>query len=142
MLFRSKILNHRIGTHVYYCGPEGMIQDFTRAAKSYGYPSFNIHLERFAPPIKKESHPFSVKLKSSGKQLDVPADSSLLDVLHQNEIKVPYSCRIGGCGTCEVRVAEGEIVHFDSFLTEEQQVANQTMLSCVSRGKGRLVLNI
>ena len=141
-LLPDHLLNHRIGTHVYFCGPERMIQDFTTAAKTYGYPSFNLHYERFAAPSMKEQHAFQVTLKSSGKQLEVPANSSLLDVLLQNEVQVPYSCTVGGCGTCEVKVAEGEIVHFDSFLTEEQQSSNQTMLSCVSRGKGRLVLNI
>lgn len=138
----TQLLKHRIGTHVYFCGPENMIQDFTLAAKTYGYPSFNIHFERFAPPPKKDHHAFQVKLTRSDKQLEVPATSSLLDVLLQNGIKIPYSCRVGGCGTCEVKVVEGEIVHFDSFLTEEQQCSNQTMLCCVSRGKGGLVLNI
>jgi ferredoxin-NADP reductase len=133
---------HRIGTHVYFCGPEKMIQEFTIAAKTYGYPSFNIHFERFAPPFKKDQQMFHVELNQSGKQLEIPANVSLLDVLLQNGVKVPYSCRVGGCGTCEVKVEAGEVVHFDSFLTEEQQCSNQTMLSCVSRGKGKLVLNI
>jgi dimethylamine monooxygenase subunit B len=141
-LIPSQLLKHRIGTHVYFCGPENMIQEFTNEAKGFGYPSFNIHFERFAPPFKKEQKEFHIKLKSSGKQLEVPANSSLLDVLLQNGIKVPYSCRVGGCGTCEVKVTEGEIVHFDSFLTEEQHCAGKTMLSCVSRGKGELLINL
>ncbi|MED4586581.1 PDR/VanB family oxidoreductase [Brevibacillus choshinensis] len=141
-LLPTQLLNHRIGTHVYFCGPESMIQDFKIAAKTFGYPSFNIHLERFAPPPKKEQHAFQVNLKRSDTQLEVPANSSLLDVLLQNGIKIPYSCRVGGCGTCEIKVEEGQIIHFDSFLSEEQQCSKQTMLSCVSRGKGRLVLDI
>lgn len=136
------LLDHRIGTHVYFCGPERMIQDFTSAAKSYGYPSFNIHLERFAPQVKREQKPFSVYLQRSGKQFEVTAKASLLDVLRKNGINVPYSCRVGGCGTCEVKVAEGEVIHCDSFLTEEQRRSKGIMLSCVSRGKGRLVLDL
>jgi dimethylamine monooxygenase subunit B len=138
----TQMLDHRIGTHVYFCGPENMIQDFTMAAKEYGYPSFNIHYERFAPPSKKDHEAFQVQLKRTGQHLDVPANSSLLEVLLQHGIKIPYSCRAGGCGTCEVKVEEGDILHFDSFLTEAQQGSNETMLSCVSRGKGNLVLNI
>lgn len=134
--------NHRIGTHVYFCGPEKMIQEFTSAAKGFGYPAFNVHYERFAPPVRKDSVPFGITLNQSGKHLIVPADQSLLDVLRQNGIAVPYSCRVGGCGTCEVKVAEGEIDHYDSFLTEDQQRSNRAILSCVSRGKGNLVLDI
>ncbi|WP_243450061.1 PDR/VanB family oxidoreductase [Neobacillus terrae] len=141
-LLPTQLLNHRIGTHVYFCGPENLIQDFTTAAKSYGYPSFNIHAERFAPPQKKEQQAFQVKIKRSGKQLDIPVNSSLLEVLLQHGINVPFSCRAGGCGTCEVRVVKGQIDHYDSFLTEEEQRSNHMMLSCVSRGKGRLVLDL
>ena len=138
----THLLDHRIGTHVYFCGPENMIQEFTMAAKTYGYPSGNIHFERFAPPAKKEQQAFKVYLQQHGKQLEVTANSSLLDTLLQNGIQVPYSCRVGGCGTCEIKVEEGEIAHFDSFLTEAQQCSQRTMLSCVSRGKGSLVLDI
>lgn len=141
-LLSSQLMNHRIGTHVYFCGPENMIQDFTIAAKKYGYPSFNIHSERFAPPSKKDHNQFQVNLKRSDTQFLIPADSSLLDIFLQNGIKIPYSCRVGGCGTCEVKVMDGDIVHFDSFLTEEQKHSNRTMLCCVSRGKGSLVLDI
>ncbi|MFE1629039.1 PDR/VanB family oxidoreductase [Brevibacillus reuszeri] len=138
----TQFLNHRIGSHVYFCGPENMIQDFTIAAKTYGYPSFHIHFERFAPMPIKEKQAFHIKMKKSNTELEVPANSSLLEVLLQNGIKIPYSCRVGGCGTCEVKVADGEVIHFDSFLSEEQQRSNQTMLCCVSRGKGRLILDI
>jgi dimethylamine monooxygenase subunit B len=136
------LMDHRIGTHVYFCGPEKMIQEFSSAAISFGYPAFNIHSERFAPPVKKDAVPFAITLKQSGKYLEVPAENSLLEVLRQNGVDVPYSCRVGGCGTCEVKVAEGEIHHYDSFLTDEQRRFNNTMLSCVSRGKGDVVLDI
>jgi dimethylamine monooxygenase subunit B len=136
------LMDHRIGTHVYFCGPEKMIKDFTSAAKSYGYPAYNVHFERFAPPVKKDAVPFGITLKQSGKQLEVPEESSLLDVLRQDGIDIPYSCRVGGCGTCEVKVANGEIDHYDSFLTDEQRDSNRTMLSCVSRGKGNLILDL
>lgn len=141
-LTANSLKNHRIGTHVYFCGPDKMIQEFTSAAESYGYPKFNVHYERFAPPEKKDAVPFGITLKQSGKQLEVPEESSLLDVLRQNGIDIPYSCRVGGCGTCEVKVAEGGIDHYDSFLTEEQRDSNRTMLSCVSRGKGNLTLDL
>lgn len=136
------LMDHGIGTHVYFCGPESLIQDFTQAAKAYGYPSHNVHFERFESPKHKEQQPFQVVLKESEKQLEVSEDVSLLEVLLQNGMKVPYSCRVGGCGTCEVKVIEGEITHLDRFLTDEQRYSNQVILPCVSRGIGRLVLDL
>ncbi len=136
------LVNHRIGTHVYFCGPEDMIHDFTEAARSYGYPSLNVHYERFALPQKKERNLFQVELKRSGLQLDVPPEHSLLEVLLEAGIRAPHSCRVGGCGTCEISVLEGQIDHYDVFLTEEQRCSQQMMLTCISRGQGKLVLDI
>ncbi|WLR55181.1 PDR/VanB family oxidoreductase [Mesobacillus subterraneus] len=136
------LMEHQIGTHVYFCGPEKMIQEFKSAAKSYGYPAFNIHFELFAPPVKRDTVPFRITLNQSGKHLEVPAERSMLDVLRESGIDVPYSCKVGGCGTCEVKVAEGEIDHYDSFLTDEQRRSNETMLSCISRGKGNVLIDL
>ena len=95
------------------------------SAKTYGYPPFHVHFERFAPRPMKEQHAFQIRMKRKETELEVPANATLLDVLLQNVIKIPYSCRVGGCGTCEIKVTEGEIVHFDSFLSEEQHCVSK-----------------
>jgi ferredoxin-NADP reductase len=137
------LLTHRIGTHMYVCGPEQMIAQFTETARSYGYPPNSIHFERFTPQIPKQRHPFQVTLQKDGRTLEVPADQSVLDVLQKAGIKVRSSCRVGACGTCEIPVISGEIDHFDTFLTESERESNRTMLCCVSRARSsRLVLDL
>lgn len=131
----SLLLTHRIGTHMYVCGPEQMIVQFTEAAADYGYPAHSIHFERFTPQNSKHAHPFQVILEKSGKELEVSADETLLDVLQSAGIQVPYSCRVGVCGTCEVSVHSGEIDHFDSLLNDSERCSNRTMLICVSRAR-------
>ncbi|MEW9671408.1 2Fe-2S iron-sulfur cluster-binding protein [Ammoniphilus sp. 3BR4] len=139
----TSLLDHRIGTHVYFCGPDGMIREFTDAAKDFGYPPSSIHWERFAPPRPKTSHAFQVELARSGKVLDVPADRPILDVLLHAGVRLPYSCKVGGCGTCETKIVEGEADHQDSFLSEELKRGNSVMLPCVSRAKGeKIVLDL
>lgn len=70
-------------------------------------------------------------------------NQTLLDALLEAGIKAPYSCRVGRCGTCEQKVAEGAIDHYDSFLSEKQKKAQNVILSCVSRAKsGKLVIEI
>jgi ferredoxin len=73
--------------------------------------------------------------------LSVPPDRSILDVAEEAGLLVLSSCREGTCGTCELRIAEGEADHRDSVLSAEEQAAGQTMMICVSRAKtARLVL--
>lgn len=141
-LIPSALLEHHIGTHVYFCGPESFIDQFAKAASQYGYPKSSIHTERFTPPVPKKLNSFLVEL-ASGEEVRVEKDQTLLHSLIQSGIHVPYSCQVGRCGTCEVKVLEGEVDHYDQFLNEEQKKVNKTMLTCVSRAKSeRLVLDL
>lgn len=138
----ASLLEHRIGTHAYFCGPESFISDFTEAALRFGYPHSSIHLERFAPPVLKEAKPFIAQF-ANGKCVEVPVERTLLEALLEAGIKIPYSCRVGSCGTCELKVLEGGIDHYDSFLSEEQKREQNVILSCVSRGNSeRLILDL
>jgi dimethylamine monooxygenase subunit B len=131
-----------VGTHVYFCGPESMVKEYTEAAKSYGYPEQNIHFELFTPPDFGPKQAFEVELKKSNKVLEIPEGEDLLDVLLANNIDAPYSCKIGGCGSCLIDVKDGEVDHRDVFLTDSER-DNKVILTCVSRAKsGRLVLDL
>jgi ferredoxin-NADP reductase len=135
--------NQPIGTHVYFCGPETMVKDYAEAAKSYGYPEKSIHFELFTPPDMGPMQPFEVKLNNSNKVLQVPEGKSLLDILLKHNIDAPYSCKIGGCGSCQVEVIEGEVDHRDVFLTDSEREESNVILTCVSRGKsGCLTLDL
>lgn len=132
-------LTERLGTPVaravvYACGPARLLEalDATMA----GWPRGSLHVERFeakvlGPPVWSE--PFEVDLMMSGLTVTVPPGRSILDVVEENGIVVPSSCRVGTCGTCEVAVVDGEIEHRDSVLSPEEQDANRTMMPCVSR---------
>ncbi|MCH6269254.1 PDR/VanB family oxidoreductase [Neobacillus citreus] len=132
-----------IGTHVYFCGPETMVRQYSEAAKAYGYPEKSIHFELFTPPDMGPMHPFDVKLNKSNMVLQVPEGENLLDVLLKHNIDAPYSCKIGGCGTCQIDVLEGEVDHRDIFLTDKEKQEKNVILCCISRAKkGPLVLDL
>ncbi|MCM3719907.1 PDR/VanB family oxidoreductase [Fictibacillus phosphorivorans] len=138
----SSLEEHPIGTHVYFCGPDTFISDLTGSAYQLGYPPSAVHMERFTPPQPKEMKPFHVQL-TDGTLIQVSKDQTLLEALLNNGVKAPYSCRVGRCGTSELQVIEGEIAHYDSFLSEEQKRDQSRILTCVSRAKSELlVLNV
>lgn len=138
----TSLLHHSIGTHVYFCGPESFISSFREAAQGIGYPGSSVHFEHFTPMQPKEPIAFQAQL-TSGKTVNVSKGKTLLEALLEAGVKAPYSCQAGRCGTCELDVLEGEIDHYDSFLSEEQKNSQKVMLTCVSRAKsGCLVLDI
>ena len=86
---------------------------------------------------------FEVHLQKSGQTLKVGKEQSILNALQDAGYEVPFSCSQGVCGTCLTRVIEGVPDHKDSYLTPEEQAANDQFTPCCSRAKtARLVLDL
>jgi ferredoxin-NADP reductase len=138
------LLEHQpLGTHLYVCGPEAMIHFITDRARHAGWPVENVHSEQFlAPP---SGQPFVVRLQKSKKEITVGEHQSILEALEANNVDANFLCRGGACGQCETSVceAEGELLHNDHYLSEEERRSGKKIMICVSRFKGReLVLDL
>ncbi len=129
-------------THLYCCGPASMMGAFRDAAAAES--SDRIHLEYFRPVENVAPRgAFEVVLAQSGRVVQVPAGSSILDALIMSGIDAPYSCYEGLCGTCETRVLEGIPDHRDSLLTEAAKASHKTIIICCSGSRSqRLVLDL
>jgi len=126
------------GTHVYCCGPTGLMHAVQEA--SVHWPLGRVHFEFFAadPDVPEEpSTAFEVEIASSGDVYQVPPDKSILDVLLENGHDIDSSCEEGLCGTCIVDVLEGEPDHRDFVLDDEEKESNQLITVCCSRAKSR-----
>jgi vanillate O-demethylase ferredoxin subunit len=133
------------GTHLYVCGPKGFMDHVLETAEQLGWPADQVHREYFAAaPVSHDADaPFEIQLGSSGQVLAVPADKSVLQVLMEHDIDIPYSCEDGVCGTCLTRVLEGEPDHRDMFMTPAEHAENDQFTPCCSRSRSkRLVLDI
>jgi vanillate O-demethylase ferredoxin subunit len=122
------------GTHVYVCGPPGLISAVRNAAREW--PQGTVHFELFGAVradvgSAAENRPFDVHLKRRNLTLHVPADRSILDVLAANGVRVRTVCNDGFCGTCTTRYVGGNVEHRDGVLDEE---GRKSMIQvCVSR---------
>lgn len=131
-------------TLIYCCGPEPLMTAVQAATQ--GWPPGSVRFEWFRPrrsPSDEPGDSFEVVCQASGVTVTVPADKSVLDALFEAGLEVPSSCQQGICGTCETRVICGEVDHRDSILSDGERAANQSMMICVSRSRGRrLVLDL
>lgn len=152
------------GAVAYACGPGGLLGALLAAAETWPAPDA-LHVERFvadpagvsggvasvepaidgsgAGATPAESGTFTVEL-NDGTALEVPADQSILQTLEDHGYAPLNSCREGICGTCETGVIFGDVDHRDGLLSEDEKVASDTMMICVSRACGgcRLRLDI
>ncbi|MFN3823407.1 MAG: PDR/VanB family oxidoreductase [Pseudorhodobacter sp.] len=129
-----------IGTHLYICGPKGMIDWVRSTAESMGWPPAALHHEEFLAP--GTGLPFAVELAATGRTITVGTTQSLLEAMEAAGVDAPYLCRGGACGQCETRVirADGTILHRDHWLTEADHAAGDRIMPCVSRFEGRTLV--
>ncbi len=129
-----------IGTHLYVCGPKGMIAWVLSTAERMGWPKQALHSEEFIAP--GTGLPFTVELAASGKTITVGTTQSLLEAMEAAGVDAPYLCRGGACGQCETAVVrcDGTILHRDHWLTPEEQAEGRKIMPCVSRFEGKTLV--
>jgi len=128
--------------HLYCCGPGPMLEAFKAATANW--PEQQVHIEYFtaAEPAALAGN-YVVRLARSGKEFVIPPGKSILTVLREAGLDVPYSCEEGVCGTCETAVISGVPDHRDSLLTDKERATNATMMICCSGSKSeRLILDL
>ncbi|MBB4817785.1 ferredoxin-NADP reductase [Pseudomonas alcaligenes] len=129
--------------HLYVCGPPALIDATLATARAAGIAEARLHWERFsaAPQV---GHAFTLVLARSGRELRVEAGTSILTTIQRaRAAPVESLCRAGICGSCETRILEGEALHLDQYLSDDEKAAQRTLMLCVSRARGeRLVLDL
>lgn len=123
------------GTHLYVCGPAGLIDAAFAAARRHGWPDARLHREYFgaAPEARADDAAFEVELGGTGRRIRVEPEQTVLDALTAAGIDVPRSCEQGVCGTCLTRVLSGTPDHRDAFLGDQERAGNDCFLPCCSR---------
>ena len=133
------------GVHVYVCGPKGFMDLVLSTARSAGWPEVQLHSEFFGADVVHSASDaaFTVKIASTGQEIQVPADQTVVQALQQAGVDIPIACEQGVGGTCLTRVLEGIPDHKDMYLTPEEQAANDQFTPCCSRSKSaRMILDI
>jgi hypothetical protein len=102
----------------------------TKPARVYGAGAAEEEIEPF------EQHESVVAIDWAGQPFKGNNQQILLEQLEQQGIRVPYSCRAGICGSCRVRLLEGEV----KALKKSAVGADGTILccSCVPAGDVKL----
>lgn len=132
------------GTAVYCCGPAGLLDAIETHCATW--PDGSLHTERFIAAQSGSTDgdsQFEVVLAKQDRSFTVEPGVSILKTLESGGVDVPSACQQGMCGTCEQIIVEGTPDHRDEILTDEERLAGQYILICVSRCHGdRLVLDL
>lgn len=128
-------------SRLYFCGPQRMMDEALRETRAAGIGSEDVHFEAFAADTGGD--PFeAVVANKSDTTVKVGGEESLLEALQRlfGTDEVPSSCEVGNCGTCKIKLKSGRVEHRGTGLLDEDKAGN--LLSCVSRGIGRITIEL
>lgn len=128
-------------SRLYFCGPQRMMDEALRETGAAGISPEEVHFEAFAADTGGD--PFeAVVANKNDAVVKVSREESLLEALQRRfgVDEVPSSCEVGNCGTCKVKLKAGRIEHRGTGLPDQDKAAS--LLSCVSRGVGRITIEL
>lgn len=118
------------------------------ALEELGVDRKQIKQERFgvpkiipAPPADQPPVGVAEFLRSAIK-CDIPPGLTVLEVAEKNGIAIPYSCRLGQCGTCATKLTGGTVRMASEVGLSDELRAQGYVLPCVSRAQGDIKLDV
>lgn len=128
-------------THIYCCAPQPLMEQLNRQCQNL--PSITWHQEAFASQsthlISDDS--FELYLSLSDQRLRVAPGRSILATLTEAGIEIDSACEQGICGSCLVPWRDGEPIHRDQCLDEEER-EQYIALCCAGCRSKSLTLDI
>jgi 3-ketosteroid 9alpha-monooxygenase subunit B len=129
------------GRDTFICGPDPYLAVVRLALAEVGVPAGRIHAERFlslaedpfeAPPPAAGGVTSTLEVTLDGEKrvLAWPSGTRMLDLLLDEGLDAPFSCRQGICGACTCQLTAGQVEMGHNEVLEEADVAEGYILAC------------
>jgi 3-ketosteroid 9alpha-monooxygenase subunit B len=128
------------GAEAFICGPDAYLAVVREALGRLGVPAKGVHVERFlslaenpfeaTEPTGGTAATLEVCLDGRTRQLGWPPGTRMLDVLIDEGLDPPFSCREGICGACACQLTGGKVEMAHNEVLEAQDIADGYILAC------------
>lgn len=141
-------------TQLFVCGPEGMQGEVLAAVASLGIADGRVKRERFAigsarsmgsaRARDREGDARRITIVSGETTVRTTALSgaTLLEAGLAASASMPFSCGVGGCGACRVRLVDGEVDLDEPHCLSEPERKAGYVLACVGKPRGACTIEI
>lgn len=125
----------------FVCGPSPMMEAVREALRTRDVPSARLNEERFTSPEARETtrspareQRVTVHHSRSGERKGTAAaGQTLLEAGLAMGLDMPFSCAMGGCGACRVKVTAGAVQSDEPNCLTADEKAEGYALACCSR---------
>lgn len=138
---------------IHLCGPPAMMDAVKQMLADLGVPNENVHTENFgsqqkphvkaaqreqtaqASEITPDQPRFtaSVTFAKSGKSTSLQPDETVLEAAEREGVDIDYSCRVGMCGVCKVKLLAGNVKMEVEDGLEPEDKASGMILACQAK---------
>lgn len=130
----------------FLCGPKPFMEGVHQALAEIGVPRNRTHAEIFnslagdpfadQAPIEisdeeaADAATVEVELDGEVHELKWPRKQTLVDIMLDKGLDVPYSCQEGECGSCACTVLEGKVEMDNAEILDPEDIENGYILGC------------
>jgi ring-1,2-phenylacetyl-CoA epoxidase subunit PaaE len=141
-------------TTFFVCGPDPMRDEVLAALAARGVAEDAIRIERFAigprPQVTASAaafaapgaRPITIRVKGRTHRTVVLPGATVLEAGLAAGAPLPFSCGVGGCGACRVKVTSGSVeLEEPNCLGDEERAAGY-VLACIGRPCGPCTVEV
>lgn len=133
---------------VHLCGPPSMMEATKAVLAELGVAPEQVKTEVFgatkpkpaaAGTSSKPTAPATgplVTFSKNNKSAKIHVDQSILELSEELAIGIEFSCRVGTCGVCKVKMTSGEVEMAVEDALEPDDKVNGIILACQAKPKG------
>jgi uncharacterized protein len=132
----------------YLCGPEALMDTVQGVLTELGVPDGRVHHERYtsgADPTTTAAAPQQMIVEDGAHEVGsvvVEPGQTLLDAGLAAGLPMPYSCTVGNCGDCMVKLRSGDVAMNGPNCLTPRQKADGYVLTCVGCPLSKVTLDI
>lgn len=136
---------------IHLCGPPAMMDAVKKMLAELDVPADSIHTENFGgeqkPRVRAEQRAKvadtdvaetggTVTFTRSDKSAELLPDETILEASERVGVEIEYSCRVGMCGVCTVKLLSGEVTMEVDDGLESDDREEGVILACQAKSTG------
>jgi ferredoxin-NADP reductase len=147
---------------IHLCGPPSMMDSTKALLAELGVPQDQVKTEAFGTPkpspaaagtTDKPTSPAtgplvtfsknnkSAKIREDLQSGDTPPKQTILELSEELGIGIEFSCRVGTCGVCKVKMISGDVKMAVEDALDPDDKANGIILACQATPKGEVTVD-
>ena len=137
---------------IHLCGPPPMMDSIKAILTELGVPADRVKTEAFgatkpapaapgttAKPAVPATGPL-VTFSNNNKSAKIRVDQTVLELSEELGIGIEFSCRVGTCGLCKVKLTSGEVEMAVEDALDADDKAKGIILACQAKPKGEVAV--